>query len=140
MGDALMKHVIPFGDRILVRRKEHKEVKAESVIVLPDTVDSRDTDMAVVIYIPELSFIDKALFDNIDDIIEGQLKTAKEGNPNSLDAMTDLNLYLKLKSLKVGDEIFIGKYCGTTFEEIGNPGKHLTMLRINDIIGIVVDV
>ena len=122
-----MKHVIPFGDRILVKRKKVGEkIKAES-IVLPDSVTERDTDLAEVIYVPELTFADKNLIENSEQIIDSLLDKAKQGDSGAFEQVLIFNHYLKIKHLKAGDEIFMGKYVGTNFYDT-NAKCELTMV------------
>lgn len=131
-----MKKVIPFGDRILVKRKKVGETRSSS-IVLPDSTKDADTDLAIVVYVPELSFTDEKLIGNSPTIISGLVIKAHD-DPKALEMLITFNHYLKLKDLKAGDEIFMGKYVGTTFIDSNN-SEELTMVRCDDIIGKVIN-
>jgi len=134
-----MKKVIPFGDRILVKRKKAVEVTTlKEGIVLPDTAGDKSTDLAVVKHIPEVTFTDKKLIEESEAIIEAQVERAKQGDPDSFRTLFNYNHYLKLKMLRVGDEIFMSKYVGVDFYDSG-VRETLTMVSIDDILGIVVD-
>ena len=136
-----MKHIIPFGDRILVKRKKVGDAvgdtyEKDGVIVRPESNKSAETDLATVVYIPELSFIDKYLIEHSEEIVDSLDKKAREGDTQAFDALLTYNHYLKIKTLKPGDEIFMGKYVGTTFYD-SNARDDLTMVRMDDIIGMV---
>ena len=128
--------VIPFGDRILVKRKIVGE-KAGSLF-LPDDVKDRMTDLAEVVYIPDLTLGDKHILDNAQKIVEEITKKAGEGNSDCLIALLRLNEFLRIKSINVGDRVFISKYVGTDFHETGNT-ETLTLVKAEDIIGLVIE-
>ena len=130
-------HIVPFGDRILVKRRTIDEDR-DSKIVLPDSVKARETDLAEVKYIPEHSFCDKMLIGKGEEIIEAQTKKAVEGNAEALKALLLFNEYLKIKSVQVGDVVMIGKYSGITYQDNAGSGN-LTLVLGNDIIGVVSD-
>lgn len=128
--------VIPFGDNILCRRKKIGE-KAGS-LYLPDQVQERDTDLAVVVYVPDLTFTDKLIMDNIENIVNSVAKKAIEnGDKDAIEALLSFNDFAKRKSIKVGDEIFISKYIGTDFHQTGEK-ENLTLVNIRDVIGVIV--
>lgn len=129
-----MKKIIPFGNLILVRRE--KIGKMAGSIVLPEEVQERATDLAVVVYTPDMTFADQQIQDNAQNIIEAQVKQAKEGNSYAVNTLMELNNYLKLKSIRVGDKIFISKYVGTDFHT-SDSTEQLTLVKIDDIIGLV---
>ena len=134
-----MKKVIPFGDRILVRKKVVKDVKQskDSVIILPDVVNERPTDLAVVVSIPELSLADEELINNSEQIILALSDKAKDGDSEALVSLLRFKIFLSVKAIKPGDEIMIGKYVGTTFQDTER-SEPLTLVREDDIIGLVV--
>ena len=128
-------HIIPFGDRLLVKRRTINEDR-DSKIVLPDNVKERETDLAEVKYIPEHSFCDKILIEKGEKIVEAQSKKALEGDAEALKALLLFNEYLKIKSVQVGDVVMISKYVGTTFHDNAGSGN-LTLVAGTDIIGLV---
>ena len=130
-----MSKVIPFGDRILVKRRKIGE-KAGSII-LPDEVKDRDTDLADVAYIPELTFADNEIIDNAPEIITSLISKARQGNADALKALLQVNAFLKIKSIKAGDAVMISKYVGITFHETGKQDE-LTLVNGDDVIGLVV--
>jgi len=130
-------HIIPFGDRILVKRRTINEDR-ESSIVLPDSVKDRETDLAEVMYIPEHSFCDKILLEKGEKIIEAQSVKAENGDSEALKALLLFNEYLKIKSVQPGDVVMISKYVGVTFHDNAGSGN-LTLVQGSDIIGVVSD-
>jgi len=134
-----MKRAIPFGERILVRRKKIGETRQQSAILLTEQTLDRATDLATVEYLPDLSFADKALIDNAEKIINSMTNEAIAGSPHALDTLLRYNQYLKLKSLKVGDEVFLNKYVGTDYYDSNAKGT-LTVVAIEDIYGVIIKV
>lgn len=128
-----MKKIIPFGNRILVKREKVGAMAGS--IVLPDEVKERATDLAVVVYTPDLTFADKEILDNADKIIEAIVKQAKEGNSYAVNTLMEFNDFIKLKSIKAGDRVVISKYVGTDL--YSNEGEDLTLVEIKDLIGVV---
>jgi len=133
-----MKRIIPFGDRVLVKRQKTKEHRTEGKIIFTEATDNQDTDIATVRFVPDLTFTDQKLIENAESIIEGLSKRAGEDS-EALKALLNLNHYLKLKSLQPGDKIMMGKYVGTDFKDSAIK-EDLTMCRIDDIVGIVKEV
>ena len=130
-----MKKIIPFGDRILVRRRKIGEKSGS--LYLPEQTADRAIDLADVIYIPDLTFADKALLENSEKIIDSLKDKAIEGNSDALIALLRLNEFIKIKSIKVGDCVFISKYVGT--DAYTSDNKDLTVLNESDIMGVVRD-
>ena len=130
-----MNKLIPFGDRILVKRK----VVGEKVgsIILPDSVSERATDLAVVTHVPENTFADKQIIDNADKIIKALTKKSIEGDSDALISLLRMNEFVKLKTIQEGDEVMISKYVGVSFNETGSR-EELTLVSISDVIGLVV--
>ena len=131
-----MPKIIPFGNRILVRRRKIGE-KAGS-IVLPQEVQEKVTDLADVVYVSELTFGDNIILDNAKQIINATIEQAKSGNSYAINTLLEFNNYLKQKSIKTGDVVMISKYVGTDFHETGS-AETLTLVNSEDIIGIVID-
>jgi len=130
-----MPKVIPLGDRILVKRRKIGE-KVGS-IVLPDQVKERNTDLADVVYVPDLTFSDKEILDNAENIIKSLTKKAVEGDTEATKALLEMNTFIKLKSIKVGDAVMISKFVGVDFHGTGDLGDQ-TLVRADDVIGLVV--
>lgn len=132
-------HIIPFGDRILVRRKLVGDKMGKSkLIYAPDSVKERATDLAEVVYIPEHSFADASLIDNAEKIIGSLTEKAKQGSDTALVALLKYNAFLKIKSINPGDMVMISKYVGTTFHD-NQGGENLTLVDGSDIIGLVIE-
>lgn len=134
----MTKKVIPFGDRILVtREKIGNTLGTEGIIVAAEETSERPTDLAKVTHVPDHSFLDKELISKSESIIKGLSTKAEEGDSEALVALLQLNQYLKIKSIRQGDSVMIGKYVGTDFET--TQGEALTLVMNNDIIGLVVE-
>lgn len=131
-----MIKIIPLGDRILVRRR--KIGQKVGLIELPDQVKDRNTDLADVIFVPDLTFSDKEILDNAEEIIKTLTKKAINGNIEATKALLEMNTFIKLKSIKVDDKVFISKYVGTDFHGTGD-AESQTLVRCDDILGIVID-
>ena len=131
-----MSRVIPFGDRILVRRRKIGERAGN--IVMPDSVKERDTDLADVMYVPELTFSDKEILDNAEQIVKALTEKAIHGNDEALIALLRINEFVKMKSIKVGDGVMISKYVGIDFHESGEK-DNLTLVLTSDVIGLIIN-
>ena len=132
-----MPKVIPFGDRILVKRKRvGDKAGKEGLIVLTETTADKPTDLATVTDVPDNTFADKELIDNGNDIIKSLTKKAREGSDEALIAMLRFNTYLKMKSIQVGDEVMISKYVGTDYHD--SEGQFRTLVKSEDVIGVVI--
>ena len=131
-----MPNVVPFGDRILVKRKTIGE-KAGS-IYLPDEVKERATDLAEVVYIPEMSFADSAILQNAETIVAQLSKKASDGDSEALVTLLRLNEFCRWKSIQPGDKVMISKYVGIDFNETGSK-ETLTLVLLSDIIGLVAE-
>ena len=130
-----MPKLIPFGERILVRRKQIGE-KVGS-IVLPQEVSERATDLAEVVYLPEDTFADQEILSNANDIINALIDKSSTGDSDALISLLRLSEFCRLKSIKVGDTILISKYVGTDFHRTGEQ-DYLTIVNLSDIMGLVV--
>ncbi len=133
-----MPKIIPFGDKILVKRKKVGEKAGkEGLIHLPDSAKERDTDLATVVHVPDHSLGDKKLLEQAEEIVEGLAENAGQGDAESLVALLKFNTFLKIKSVKPGDDVMISKYVGTTFHD-SQAGGELTLVNGEDVIGLVV--
>jgi len=132
-----MSKIIPFGDRILVKRRiVGDKLGKEGLIIAVETTAERQTDLADVIYVSDHSFCDKHLIDNSESIVASLTKEAKEGNAEALKAVINFNEYLKRKSVQPGDRVMISQYVGVTFHD-NQGGGNLTLVSTSDIIGVV---
>ncbi|HEY9874571.1 MAG TPA: hypothetical protein V6D12_14120 [Candidatus Obscuribacterales bacterium] len=131
------KRVIPYGDRILVKRKVIGEKIGAGILYAPETASSRPMDIAKIIYVPDNSFADEQLIKEADSIIAALTEKSKSGDSEALKALLEFNIYLKIKCLQPGDEVMIGKYVGTDFIE-GETGQTLTLVRGDEVIGKVI--
>lgn len=133
-----IKKIIPFGDRILVKRLKIGEKIGSGILFAADSTADNETELAEVVYVPDNSFADKQLIENAEAIIAGLTEKMKTGDSHALDALTRFNSYLRIKSLRVGDKIFMGKYVGTNFT-VQETGARLTLVDNDGIIGLVVE-
>ena len=132
-----MSKIIPFGDRILVkRRKVGDKLGPARLIVAVEETAERQTELADVIYVSDHSFCDKHLIENSDDIIKSLTGEAKSGNAEALKALVNFNEYLKRKSVQPGDRVMVSNYVGITFHD-NQGGRNLTLVSTSDIIGVV---
>jgi len=129
-----MPKIIPFGDRILVKRRPVG--KGEGTIVLPDSVQEHKTDIADVMEVPDLSFADEQMLKNAETIINTFVEKAKEGNSGAYSSLKDFREFLQQRTIKVGDTIMIGKYVGTNFYD-NRSTEERALIRTEDIIGLV---
>ena len=133
----MTKKIIPLGNRLLVRRKKVGGTLGSGLIIAADTTADRPTDLAEVVYIPEHSFADQMLINQAENIVNSQTQKAVDGSADALTALMTFNHFLKMKSLKPGDEVMISKYVGTDFHDNENPKDMLTLVALEDIVGIV---
>ena len=129
--------IIPFGDRILVRRKKIEESRKDSKILLPDATSERPTDLAVIKSIPDLSLADQELISESRSIISSLTKKAAQGDSDALLSLLNFNKFLKVKSLKIGDTVMISQYVGVTFGDSENKEQDQTIVSSEDIMGVV---
>ena len=128
--------VIPFGDRILVRRKTVGEKLGSGVLYAPEQTADRPTDLAEVVYIPDHTFGDSEILQNSVEIIKALVEKSKAGDSEALIALLRLNEYIKIKGIAVGDTIMLSRYVGITFMS-KESNQEMTLVNSSDIIGIV---
>lgn len=135
-----MSKLIPFGDRILVKRRVVGEkIGREGLIVAAESTQETSTDIADVVYVPDHTFTDGQLLANATAMVAAlTIKVQEDGNAEALKALLMFNSYLKLKTIQKGDVVMIGKYTGTTFNDNRGSGD-MTLIRSDDIIAMVVD-
>lgn len=133
----MAKKIIPLGNRILVqRRKVGERLGKSGLIIAPDQVKDASTDLADVIYVPELTFTDKHLIDNAESITASLADKSKQGNSDALVSLLRFNDFLKIKSIKSGDAVMISKYVGTDFTT-SDASETLTIVNADDVIGVI---
>jgi len=133
----MAKTVIPFGDRILCKRhKVGEKLGTSGLIVATDDTAERPTDLATVVHVPDWTMADKVLLNDAKEILANLMVGAKAGDPSAFSAALQFGTYLRLKSVKVGDDIFISKYVGTDFHDTESSDL-LTLVSLDDIIGLV---
>ena len=94
--------------------------------------------MADVVEVPELTFSDQHILDNAEKIVESLTKKACDGDCDALKNLFEVNEFVKRKSIKVGDAIFMSRYIGTDFNATGET-ETMTLVKCDDIIGLVVE-
>jgi len=127
--------IIPFGDKILVKRRKVGE-RIGSLYV-SDSIKESNTDLADVIHIPDITFADKEILENAEEMVKSLGKEARRGNSDALIALLRLNEFIKIKSIKEGDAIMLGKYVGIDFMD-SNLKENMTLANLEDVIGLVV--
>ena len=130
-----MKKIIPYGNRILVRRRK-VGAKLNSVIIAADETAERPTDLADVVYVPNHTFADKELLANAEAIIKAFKEKALQGDSEAFKALLDFHAYLRIKAIQPGKCVFISKYVGTDFQDNEGSGS-LTIVAAEDVIGVV---
>jgi co-chaperonin GroES (HSP10) len=131
------KTIIPLGDRILCRRRKVGERLGKSgLIIAPDEVKDARTDIADVVYVPDLTFTDKQLIENAESIASSLAEKCRSGDSDALIALLRFNEFAKIKSIKAGDVVMIGKYVGTDFCT-SDSTETITIVFASDVIGLV---
>lgn len=135
----MSKTIIPFGDRILIKRRVVGEkLGKEGIIYAADTTKETKTDIADVVYVPDHTFFDNELISKSGEIASALARKASEGDSNALKALLEFNIYLKIKSIKVGDAIMVGRYSGINFHDNKGSGD-MTLVRGDDIIAVITE-
>ncbi len=133
--------IIPFKDTLLCKRRKVsttlKDGKTEGGIILPEETQDRSTNLADVTEVAELTFADQQILDNAEKIVDGLTKKAAEGDSDALKSLYEINDFVKRKSIKVGDAIFLASYSGVDFYATGIKEQQ-TIIKLSDIIGLVV--
>lgn len=133
----MSKRVIPYGNRILVRRRKIGEkLGGGGIIIASQEVQDRPTDLADVVYVPNHTFADKELIENSQAIIAGLKNKAIQGDAEAFKALLDFHAYLRIKAIQPGKVVFISKYIGTDFHDNEGNGT-LTIVNAEDIIGVI---
>ena len=129
-----MKKLVPFGDRILVRRKKVGEkLWREGIIVAPDSTKDAETDLAVVVDVPKENNFYVGNQNRMSFIREATLKV--EG----IEPFIKVDEYLSKNAwrlLKPGDEVMLSRSVGIKFQDTSGQGE-MTLVKGEDIIGKV---
>lgn len=133
------KRIIPFGNRILVKRQRVGQKLGSGILVATDETSERLTELAEVVFVPDMTFADHELMANGEAIIKALTEQICKGDTKGIDALFKFKEYLNIKALKPGDKVFIGKYVGTDFC-IGETGEQLTIMNPEDIRGMVLEI
>ena len=132
-----MPKIIPLGDFILCKRcKVGEKIGKEGRLYAPDTVKEHSTDLADVVHVPDKTFADTQILKNAESIVAALVQRSISGDSHAFEQVQKLNTFIKVKSLKVGDRVFISKYVGTSFNT-SDSTEELTLVRDFDIMGIV---
>ena len=132
--------VIPFGKRILVRRRKIGDTIGKGGIILTDDIKKEtETDIADVVFVTDRTLADNELIKNSPEIIDAQINSARRGNADALETVMRFNEYLKESDIAPGDVVMISKYCGTSFST-SDLTEQLWMVNVSDIMGKVCEV
>ncbi len=135
----MSKKIIPLGDKILCRRRKVGERLGKSqLIIAPDQVSDASTDLADVVYVPELTLTDKQLIDNLPEIGKKLAEKSAQGDSDALIALLRLNEFAKIKAIKPGDVVMLSKHIGTDFGT-SDSQEQLTIVRADDVMGIIAE-
>lgn len=133
-----MKKIIPYGDRIIVKRRPVGNKLGSGLLVAADETADRLTEIADVVALPDLTFCDKQLMENSESIITSYSAKAVQGDTNAISALMEFKRYLQVKSLKIGDPVMVGKYTGIDFT-VGETGEQLSITDYDGIRGLIVE-
>lgn len=133
-----MKRIIPFGTRVIVKRKSIGKTLGNGIIIATDETADSLTEVAEVVAIPELTLADKALLEASDRIITSLSSKAEEGDSAAVEALLKFKDYLQIKTIKVGDIIMVGRYATIQFT-VGETGETLSITDPEGIRGLVVE-
>ncbi len=134
---SMTKKIIPFGTRITVQRRKVGEKLGSGILIAPAQTADNPTEIATVIDVAH-DFIDDWLFQNADKIIAQFQKGVLEGDSGAYASLQSFKDYLRLKSIKVGDTVFISRYMQTDIL-IGETNETITLMDINDVRGLVIE-
>jgi len=132
----MSKKITPYGNRILCKRRVVGNKLGSGLLVAPDETAGKATDIADVVAIPDHTFFDKELVGNAEAIAKKLSVKASEGDVDAVKALIEFNAYIRVKSLKVGDTIFISRYIGTDFFTSESQESY-TIVNAEDIIAKV---
>ena len=134
----MAKRLTPFGNRFLVKRRPIGEKLGGGIIVAADETKDRPTDIADVVFVPDHTFVDKELLANAEAIAKSLAVKAKEGDLEAVKSLIEFNGYIRIKSLRPGATIMLGKYVGTDFFT-SEDNRTLTVCNAEDIIAVVTE-
>lgn len=133
-----MKKIIPFGTRVIVRRRKIGKELGSGILIAPEETADRLTELAEVVAVPELTLADKQLLEKSEGIINSLSAKAEQGDASAVEALLKYKDYLSIKALKVGDIIMVGRYATIEFT-IGETGEMLSITDPEGIRGLVVE-
>lgn len=114
-SQKVTRKLIPWGTRLLVKRRKVDASHTSSHIILPDEVKDLPTDIADVIEVPEHTMVDISLLRNAQTIIDQLSVKANQGEAASVEALFKLKEYLLVMTTKPGDVVLMARYGGTDF-------------------------
>ncbi len=126
-----MPRVIPFGDTILVKRRKVGTTlingKTLGGLHIPESAEGRNTDLADVTYVPDITFSDKEILDNSESIVKALTKKATNGNVDALNALARLPVTPKPRVDKrieprLGEQICLQRF-GFLADALGELGN-----------------
>lgn len=132
-----MKKIVPFGNRIIVKRRKIGEKLGSGILIASEDTAERLTELAEVVALPNLTLADKALLDNAELVIESLTNMAKDGDAKSVQQLIEYTNYLQIKTLKVGDVVMVGRYATVEFT-VGETGECLSITDPEGIRGLVI--
>ena len=133
-----MKKILPYGNRIIVKRRPVGKSLGSGILVAADQTADRLTEIADVIAVPDHTLADKELIENAETIINSLSKMAQDGDAKSLESLLQFNEYLKLKTIKVGDVLMVGRYTGIEFT-VGETSEELSITDYDGIRGLILE-
>lgn len=135
----MSKKLVPFGNRYLVKRRPIGTKLGSGLIIAADETKDRPTDIADVLYVPDHTWADKELLANAESIVKGLGDKAKAGDIEAVKALIEFNNYIRIKSIRPGMTIMLGKYVGTDFMT-SEDNRTITVCTSDEIICVVEEV
>lgn len=120
----------------MVKRRPIGEKLGSGLIISADETKDRPTDIADVLYVPDHTWADKELLANAESIVKGLGDKAKAGDIEAVKALIEFNNYIRIKSIRPGMTIMLGKYVGTDFMT-SEDNRTITVCTSDEIICVV---
>lgn len=134
-----MKKLTPYGNRFLVKRRPIGEKLGSGLLISADETKDRPTDIADVVYVPDHTFADVELINNSQKIVTALKDKVLSGDVDALKTLIEFNHYIRIKSIRPGMTIMLGKYVGTDFMT-SEDQRTLTVCNSDEIMAIVSEV
>ncbi len=131
-----MPKVVPFGNRCLCKRRKVGEKSGS--LYLPEQTAGQDTDLADVVHVPEKTLVDAEILKDVEITISNLGKRLRDGEPAAYECLEKIQKLIHHSLITVGSPVMIGKYVGVTFHD-NQGGQDQTLVKLDDIIGLVVD-